>query len=272
MQTEKVHFTEEKETLLLALYGKALESRSADSLLRDKMADEAIKRIDYNFANTKPDHLGIISLAYRAKQLDLWTEEFLAQHPAAMVVHLGCGLDSRVYRVDPPPSVRWFDVDYPDVIELRQKLFPARPGYAMIGSPVANPALLDNVPGDRPVWVVAEGLTYYLSPSDMKTLLNGITGHFPSGQLAFDAVGSLGAKVSKRNASIQATGATIGTWWIDDPRKIKQLDPKLELVTELRAVDAYGYERLPVSLRALLRVMNLFPSLRRINRLLRYQF
>ena len=103
----------------------------------------------------------------------------------------------------------------------------------------------------------------------MKTLL---TGHFPSGQMAFDAVGKLGAKVAKRNAELQAIGATIGTWWIDDPRDIKLLDPKLELITELRAVDAYGFDRLSDSFRAMLRVMDLFPSLRRLSRLLRYRF
>jgi hypothetical protein len=70
---------------------------------------------------------------------------------------------------------------------------------------------------------------------------------------------------------IQATGATIG-WWIDDPRDIQRLDPKLELVTELRPLKAHQYERLPTAFRALLCAMDLFPSLRRLNRLLRYQF
>jgi hypothetical protein len=53
---------------------------------------------------------------------------------------------------------------------------------------------------------------------------------------------------------------------------IKLLDPKLELVTELRPFEAHRYDRLPGSFRALLRVMDLFPSLRRLNRLLRYRF
>ncbi len=59
---------------------------------------------------------------------------------------------------------------------------------------------------------------------------------------------------------------------IDDPRDTKLLDPKLELVTELRPLEAHQHDRLPGSFRALLRVMDLFPSLRRMNRLLRYRF
>jgi O-methyltransferase involved in polyketide biosynthesis len=136
---------------------------------------------------------------------------------------------------------------------------------------VTDAGWLDTVPGDRPAWIIAEGLTYYLSEGDMKTLLNRLTDHFPGGQMAFDAVGWLGAKLARNNARIRATGATIG-WWLDDPRDIKRLDPKLELVTELQPREAIGYDRLPGSLRALLRVMGLFPSLRRLNRLLRYRF
>ena len=271
MQTEKVHLTQEKETLLLALYSRARESRAKDPLLRDPMAEEAVERIDYDFEQTRPGYVEALQVVLRARQLDLWTADYLAGHPEATVLYLGCGLDSRVYRIDPPPGVRWFDVDYPEVIALRQKLYPGRAGYHMLGSSVTAPGWLDAVPGDRPAWIVAKGLTYYLSAGNVKTLLNRLTGHFPAGELAFDAVGRLGARLAANNARIRATGAAIG-WWLDDPHDIRQLDPKLELVTELQPRDAVGYERLPGSLPAALRVMGLFPGLRRLNRLLRYRF
>lgn len=269
---EKVHFTKEKETMLLALYAKALESRSPASILQDKMADEAVKRIDYDFSAIKPTPSALISVTYRAKQLDLWTADFLNQHPDAVVLHLGCGLDSRVYRVSPPAGVSWYDVDYPEIIALRQKLYPQTGGCQTIGTSVTAPGWLEALPGGRPAWVVAEGLTYYLTPGEMKTLLNRISGHFPCGQIAFDAVNRLGAKVSKTDASVRATGAAIGTWWIDDPQDIQQLDPKFKLVTELRGVEAYGFERLSLAFRVMLRFIDLFPNLRRLSRLLRYQF
>jgi O-methyltransferase involved in polyketide biosynthesis len=257
--------------MLLALYSRAVESRKKDPLLRDPLAEAAVERIDYDFERTKPRSLEALQVVLRAKQLDLWTSEFLAEHPGATVLHLACGLDSRVYRVAPPPSVRWFDLDFPEVIELRQKLYPERPGYILIGSSVTAAGWLEQVPGDLPAWIVAEGLTYYLSEGEMKTLLNRLTSHFPSGELAFDAVSSLGFRLARNNARIQATGASIG-WWIDDPQDIRRIDPQLRLVTELRAIQAHQYDRLPASVRLLLRGMDLFPSLRRINRLLRYRF
>ena len=72
--------------------------------------------------------------------------------------------------------------------------------------------------------------------------------------------------------ALKSMGVTIG-WWIDNVRDdIKLLDPKLELVTELRPIKQFGWDRLPGSVRVLGHVMDLFPSLRRINRILRYRF
>jgi O-methyltransferase involved in polyketide biosynthesis len=186
------------------------------------------------------------------------------------VLQLGCGLDSRVYWIDPPPGVLWFDVGYRNVIGLRQKLYPERAGCRMIGLSVTEPGWLDEVPGDRPGWITAEGLTHYLSGSDVETLLNRLTGHFSAGRMAFDAVNRLDARLARNSTKIQATGANIGCW-LDDTHDIKLIDLKLEPVIELRPLEAHRWDRLPGSFRALL-VMDLFPSLRTLYRLLRYRF
>src|SRR5208337_1550398 len=73
-------------------------------------------------------------VATRAATFDLLANRYLDDHPDATVLHVGCGMDSRVFRVDPPASVQWFDVDYPDVIELRRRLFPERATYRRGGA------------------------------------------------------------------------------------------------------------------------------------------
>lgn len=269
MQAEKVHLTREKETLLATLYARALESRSHDPILRDEMAEDAIHRIDYDFEHLKVDTL---SIAIRAKQFDLWTTEFLADHPGATVLQLGCGLDSRVFRINPPASVRWFDVDFPEVIELRGRLYPARAGYAMIGSSLADLKWLEAVPGDQPAWIIAEGVTMYLSQEVMNPLLSRLTNHFPSGAIAFDAISRAATRMAGANRSIRATGASFGGWYVNDPQDIKLVAPKLELVTETRTPELPGYSKLPPATRALVRVFDAFPGLRRMSRLLLYRF
>jgi O-methyltransferase involved in polyketide biosynthesis len=98
--------TGEKETLLITLFAKAAESRLSDSLLSDTFAAEAVRRLDYDFARLKVTRDMMVGLAMRARMLDDWVRAFIAANPGASVLHLGCGLDIRVFRVDPPRGVR----------------------------------------------------------------------------------------------------------------------------------------------------------------------
>ncbi len=116
MDREKITLTGAQETMLATLYGRALDSRSPNSILHDDEADKAVQRIDYDFRKTGIKGTSAAGVALRAKQLDEWTSEFLAHHKEATVLHLACGLDTRVQRLHPPSSVRWLDVDHPEVI------------------------------------------------------------------------------------------------------------------------------------------------------------
>jgi O-methyltransferase involved in polyketide biosynthesis len=239
MESEKVRLTKERETYLPTLYGKALDARAENPILGDKFADEVVRRIDFDFEKLHLAQGGSITLPIRAKHLDSWTREFLDANPVSTVLHLGCGLDSRVFRIDPPATVRWYDVDLPDVIELRRQLYPERHDYVMIDSSVSDLHWLDGVPGDRPVLVVAEGLIQYLSRLDAVALFNLITEQFPSGQIIFDAYSSLtvrvinlAVKVSTLRSKPTSAGAPVHLpWGLDDPRVFEREVPRLRLVT-----------------------------------------
>ena len=275
MQTEKVHFTKEKETMLVTLYGRALETDEKDPLLRDPAAKEAVRRIDYDFESLNVKWNDRLAIAARAKVFDLWVEEFLANHPKATVLHLGCGLDSRVYRVrsDPSADVLWFDVDYPEIIDLRKRLFPERAGYQMIGSSVTETDWLNQVPADRPTLVVAEGLMYYLKEEEVRSLVKRIVERFPSGQIMFDATNKLYLKMQKSNVGIKATGARL--WWgVDDPRELETWNPRIKLVTKLSVMDKDfpNIKKMPGGIRAIIRVLGLIPAMKNMGLMLRYRF
>ena len=195
MAVEKVRLPNESETYLPTLYGKALDSRAAHPILGDTFADDVVQHIDFDFEKLHLAQGGAITLPMRAKHLDGWTREFLAANPRATVLHLGCGLDSRVFRLDPPPSVRWYDVDLPEVIALREQLYPARHDYALLATSVTDLRWLDEIPADRPVLVVAEGVVMYLPEPDALALFARITEQFPSGQFIFDAYSRLTVRV-----------------------------------------------------------------------------
>jgi O-methyltransferase involved in polyketide biosynthesis len=271
MASERVILTGARETLLMTLYGKALESRLPQSLLEDHFADEAVRNIDYDFSRLKvDDNLGI-GLAIRAKTLDVCVQDFLARNPDAIVLHLGCGLDTRIFRVDPPQGVDWFDVDYPEVIELRRRLYPSRDNYRLVASSVTEPDWLAEVPRNRPAMVVAEGLTPYLAADEGPRLVSRLVSHLAIGELMFDAYSRFGLKLLRLNPAIRATGAEVH-WAIEDPHELERAVPKLRFVEDISAYKPEHAARMSWTAKLFVRLWKHIPALRKIGRLLRYRF
>src|SRR5262249_28410773 len=158
--------------------------------------------------------------------------------------------------LDPPSGVTWIDVDYPEVIELRKRLYPKREGYEMIGSSLADLEWVGRLPEDRPAWVLLEGVSMYLTPDAMGRLLSSLTGHFPRGGIAFDALSPAATRMARGNRSLRATGATFGGFGVDDPDELKRFAPTLELVRIARTPEMPGYAKLPLATRAAARVVD----------------
>lgn len=260
METEKVHLKKENETYLITLYGKALDSRKEHPILNDTFANAVVRKIDFDFEKLKSPKGAEVSLPVRAKHFDGWTREFIAAHPVSTVLNLGCGLDSRVFRIDPPSTVNWYDVDLPDVIDLRKQLFPERHACVLIGSSVTDPGWLERIPGDRPVIVVAEGLLQYLTEQEVIALFSRITGKFPEGQIIFDAYSRNMIRFVLLLAAARRARPSL-LWGIGDSRKLEKEVPRLRLVTEISFLTLPELvERISPSAigRALFRVMGLF--------------
>ncbi|MFY0582664.1 class I SAM-dependent methyltransferase [Cystobacter fuscus] len=232
MEAKKIRLTREKETYLATLYGKALDAAAENPILGDRFAADATARIDYDFEALKLPKGGEVTLPMRARHFDQWTRAFLSANPESTVLHLGCGLDTRVYRIDPGPKVRWFDVDLPDVIALREQLYPEREGYRRIGASVTGLSWLDTIPGDTPVLVVAEGLVMYLHEKDGTALFRRITEQFPSGQLAFDGYSGAMVRLVSRLATVRGAKVEL-VWGIDDPHELEKQVPKLRLAEDV---------------------------------------
>ncbi len=227
-------------TNLVTLYLRAYESRSPRPILGDHAAAEAVDRIDYNF---KRIHRAAqpwgnqFLVALRATKLDDWAADFVRCHPDAVVLHLGCGLDTRAFRINPPPTVQWFDLDQRGVIDLRRKLYDETDTYRMIGSSVTDPGWLEQVPTGRPTLVVAEGLLMYVTESEVRELLARVTGRFGKGELLFDTLSPAGPRLSKMFTK------GIVKWGIRDARGVGAWGLGLQFVEQASALA--GYESIP---------------------------
>lgn len=197
-----------QQTLLITLYAKAMESRREDSVLHDHFADQLVQRIDFDFVSLHIHCDQQVSLACRAREMDQRVQRFLDEHDDAVILDLGCGLDTRYDRLG-RPACKWVNVDYPHVIALRQRLQPPHGDVMDLASSLTQTQWLADLPRDRPTLVVAEGVLPYLDGSELDQLLTAMSAHFHSAEMVFDAYNRAGTWLLGFDASIRATGATL---------------------------------------------------------------
>lgn len=259
------------ETLLITLYAKAKESELADSLLRDSFSRAAVARIDYDFARLHIGRAEQVGIALRAKLFDDWVRAFIARYPACTVLQLGCGLDSRVFRIAAPSTVQWFEVDFPDVIALRERLYPPRENCHLVATPLTAPDWWRTIAAAPPVLIVAEGVLPYIEGNDVFWLLRALVAHCGHGELVFDGYTPFAIRLLQRNPMIRKTGAMLH-WGIDEPADVEAQVPGLRFVEAIVAYDQRQIDRLSLGMRLVYRITLAIPALRRMGRLLRYRF
>ncbi|GAA3621581.1 class I SAM-dependent methyltransferase [Nonomuraea rosea] len=262
-----------QKTLSPVLRTKALDNRLPDPILGDEYAEETMRRLDpgYDKRRFGTSQIGLAAVV-RAKAHDDWARSFLAGCPDAVVLHLGCGLDARVYRIDPPATVDWYDLDYPSVIELRRRFLPAREHYTLIGSSVTDLTWLERVPHDRPVLMIAEGLVPYLTAIDVRRLLTRVVDAFPTGQIQLDTVPVWAWRTSKWDPTLRKYGTRFHSGF-NDPAALADWHPRLEYVDEAPMNDSpVLMAKAPANIRRIYRLMNLMPGMRRSTRIVRFRF
>jgi O-methyltransferase involved in polyketide biosynthesis len=243
-----------QQTLMIPLYGRSVESRKRRPLLRDDRAVQIVESIDYDFAQMKAFAGGARGAVLRTAMFDVWVRRFLADHPCGTVVEIGTGLNTRFERLD-NGRVHWFDLDLPDVIELRRRFFTDTDRRRMIAGSVLEPAWVDVVrasPG--PYLFVAEAVLLYFTPDQVEQAITLIAANFPEAVLALDTGGQVMADAVNRNDVMRDMGARM-TWICQDPAEVERLGVRLldsrtfaQPQPELRA-------RMPLRFRALAVVM-----------------
>lgn len=266
---EKVRLVEAQETLLIPLYSKAVAGKRPNPIFTDQKAEEILDRIEYDFSRLKIPEKTVIMLCIRAKKLDDYAQQFLAMHHKAVVLHMGCGLDSRFCRVD-NGEVDWYDLDMPDVISLRRKFYEESDRYHLIPSSVTNLSWFNQIQAQgRPVLVIAEGLLMYLKDEEVKALILRLREAFPGCEMAFDAFSLQTARRVGKHPSIKKTGAAIH-WGIDDAREIEKWANGIRLKEEWYFTDSDEIDKLGPVYRFSFKIAGLFTAAKKAQRILYY--
>lgn len=227
------HLTPIEKTLLVTLGGRAADARTPRPLLGDRLADTVSGRLSHDPVTLSGTVT--IAVAVRSAMLDRLVSRFITAHPDAVVVELGCGLETRMHRVSPPAGVDWYDIDLPDVITLRQQVIPELERSHLIAASLTDPEWLQGIPRDRPAIVVADGVLGFLTEADNRHILAAITDHFTAGgELVFNAYTRIAARLMGSMGVLRSVGIpkSYRGYGFDDPHAVEELNPQLSYVEE----------------------------------------
>lgn len=199
-----------QETLIIPLYARKKCGEKFPELYADSAASEICDRLDYDFSeldkkyDTALYEFGALEGAMR--QLDMMYEinDYLNSHPNASIVCLGCGLDLDSRRCGNQQN-KIFNVDFPDVITMREELAGTDPRETNIVSDLTNLSWMDQVDAHNGAVFYAAGVFHYLKKEDVKAIVLKMTELFPGCRLVFDTVGTLGYKLMMK-AILKSTG------------------------------------------------------------------
>lgn len=238
-------------TLYIPLYGKALVSRRG-LLLRDPKAEEIWQAEGFPLKGKAASKWLAYYMGMRSAVFDRWLEENLARWPGSVVVHPGCGLDSRCFRVKARGRI-WYDVDFPQVIAERRGYYAETETYRMLGADVRQEDALELIPGGGDALVVMEGLSMYLDSRQRNQLLEQIASRFDRVKILVDAYTVFAAKASRYKNPVNDVGVT-ELHGFDDPLELTK-GTGLTFTEELEMTPAELIEQLPKADRGIFRLV-----------------
>lgn len=204
-------------TLYIPLYGKALVS-SKNIIIKDKKAEEIWSKEGFELKGKSKSKWLAYYMAMRSAVYDEWLEKELNSKPNAIVVHIGCGMDSRIERVS-GQNQKWYDIDLPGVIEERRKYYTGTDTYHMLAADMRTAEWKQHIEAGQDAIIVLEGVGMYFEPDELNGLLSNLVEHFNSIKILMDCYTEKAAKVSKYKNPINDVGVTT-VYGYDNPEEL----------------------------------------------------
>ncbi|WP_299487956.1 class I SAM-dependent methyltransferase [Acaryochloris sp. IP29b_bin.137] len=214
--TQSVQLKGVPETLMITLYARAVEDQRPCPVLQDPMAVEILNQLDYDFSKFARGWASQLACVIRARQMDRIVQNFINTHPYAVIVNLGAGLCTRFSRLQ-TAHVHWYDVDFPEVIDLRRQVFGVCNGDSQSGehhNHLIAKSILDftwmgeiDCEPKQPMMVIYEGVAMYLTEAENQALLQRIQAQFGSIEVLFDVISQGTARSTSQHDTVSKTSA-----------------------------------------------------------------
>jgi O-methyltransferase involved in polyketide biosynthesis len=254
-----------QETLLLPLWGRAMETQKNSPKLLDTKAVSIINSIPYDFTKIAENisKLSQISWISRSIFFDSKIKEFIAKNPNAAIINIGCGLDTTFDRVD-NGSIQWFDLDLPDVINLRKKYFSETDRRHFIAKSVIDETWYNEIKKTDKVMLLIAGVIYYFDEETVKALFNKFINTFDYVEIIFDYCSPKGMEIANKKV-IENSGMSKSAylkWSIKDIYELEKWNTKIKIITDMPMFKEYKkkypvFKRIGMNISDILKIMSL---------------
>ena len=252
--------SELSKTLYVPLVGRIHASKHYPSMIADpKVLDlEAALPPEASAIRKGAGEYAMVASVARSVNMDRRIRGFLALHPDAAVVNAGCGLETTYWRCD-NGRARWFELDLPEVINVRGELLAPGERQVLIPGDMFDYSWIDRVKefGERPTIVVVSGVFYYFDEDRVIDFINHLAA-FDDVRVVFDVTSSRGLKMSQRYVK-HLKNASVMRFSIDDPHAFAD-----RLIDQARLIEHVPYYRdihvrgMRLSTRVFMRISDLF--------------
>ena len=225
-----------QETLIIPLYARKVCSELYPNLYQDETAVRLINEIDYDFSDADKNSRGLmqrfgsLEVAMRQNDLAFEVRDYLKGHPNAAVINLGCGLDGTGRSCD-NGSCKIYNLDFPDVIAVRNELLPTGEREENIPCDLNNTEWFRKIDSSNGAVFFASGVFYYFLTEQVKALVQAMADAFPSGVLVFDAANRAAVKMIAKTWLKSAKIRDVGAYFAvsDAPQEIGAWDSRLQV-------------------------------------------
>lgn len=222
--------------IFLPVLARSIESQKKNSLLTDHKAVEIHQQIsdaDTLFKAAKED-LIYYAIINRTLCFDRLIRDFIWRYPSGIIINIGCGLETTYERMK-ASSVRWYDVDLPEVIKVRKMFFTETETRKFICSSFLKNEWLDQIVSGDSVLVYAGGVFYYYNENAIRKFFARLTFWFPSFEIVFDVTTPAGVRAANR--LILKNGMTDGPflkWGLADYKTLLEWNSRIRLIGRYR--------------------------------------
>ncbi|PLX22667.1 MAG: hypothetical protein C0597_02100, partial [Marinilabiliales bacterium] len=192
-----MYISDVSKTAIITLRSRVIESEKGRIRFSDPMAVyvlDKLKLLYPNYTNefvfTKNLSPTLTShLALRARKYDALINEYISQNPGCTVVNLGCGFDTRYWRID-HENCRYFELDLPEMIDIKKEILKDNLNYDLIGCSVLDKSWIEQIThkGNEKVLLVAEGLLMYLNKKEVIDLFKVFSEKLIDSQIILEVV------------------------------------------------------------------------------------